>query len=311
MPRRARPLKPLTAAPRPERLQLSSPVLAPMAFSRFCLRYREDCEIHRLRDASGVTRAHWGEVARVNAEVNHAIAPQADDGDVVDETWRVAPTAGACHDYAVTKRHELMQLGWPSRALLLAEVVTRWGEHHLVLVVRTRAGDFVADNLYPSVRPWYAAPYRWVRIQTPENPMYWSTVEADPKSISEPALASASLEDRDDVLVAADATEIAMADEQRDATDAILSLEAPTQRYAFDDSVVVGSFALAGPEAIAPATPAPAFAPADERLDADAAGGRLVDAAPTNTRAAVALVSRSNGDIAPDPFGYGSLIWTN
>ena len=53
------------AAPRPERLQLSSPVLAPMAFSRFCLRYREDCEIHRLRDASGVTRAHWGEVARV------------------------------------------------------------------------------------------------------------------------------------------------------------------------------------------------------------------------------------------------------
>ena len=46
-----------------------------------------------------------------------------------------------------------MQLGWPSRALLLAEVVTRWGEHHLVLVVRTRTGDFVADNLYPGVRP--------------------------------------------------------------------------------------------------------------------------------------------------------------
>src|SRR5208283_5299095 len=121
-----------------------------------------------------------------------------DDGDVVDETWRVAPAAGACHDYAVTKRHELMQLGWPSRALLLAEVVTGWGEHHLVLVVRTRAGDFVADNLYPGLRPWYAAPYRWVKIQTPENPMYWSTVEVEPTTTAEPSLASASDRGSDD-----------------------------------------------------------------------------------------------------------------
>jgi predicted transglutaminase-like cysteine proteinase len=256
------------AAPRPERLQLSSPVLAPMAFSRFCLRNREECEIHRLRDASGVTGARWGEVSRVNAEVNRAIAPRDDDGDVVDEIWRVAPAAGACHDYAVTKRHELMQMGWPSRALLLAEVVTRWGEHHLVLVVRTRAGDFVADNLYPSVRPWYAAPYRWLRIQTPENPMYWSTVEADPTPTAEPSLASASSEDTENTLVAADAAEIALADQDRDATDVILALEAPNQRYAFDDGLELGSFSLAGPTAVASATaPAAAeFTPADERI---------------------------------------------
>ena len=292
------------AAPPPERLHLSSPVLAPMAFSRFCLGNREDCEIHRLRDASGVTRARWGEVARINAEVNRAIAPQEDDGDVVDETWRVAPAAGACHDYAVTKRHELIQLGWPSRALLLAEVVTRWGEHHLVLVVRTRAGDFVADNLYPSVRPWYAAPYRWLKIQTPENPMYWSTVEADPTTIAGPSLASASGQDPDDTLVAADATEIAIADEERDATDVVLTIEAPTQRYALDDSLELGSFSLAGPAAVASATPAaePEFAPADERLDGAAAA---------TDRAAVALVGRSDGDPAPDPFGYGSLISMN
>ncbi len=303
------------AAPRPERLQLSSPVLAPMAYSRFCLRYREDCQIHRLRDASGVTRARWAEVSRVNAEVNRAIAPQEDDGDVVDETWRVAPAAGACHDYAVTKRHELMKLGWPSRALLLAEVVTRWGEHHLVLVVRTRAGDFVADNLYPGVRPWYAAPYRWVKIQTPENPMYWSTVEVEPTTIAEPSLASASGQDQDDTLVAADATEVAAADEERDATDVIWTLEAPTQRYALDNGLELGSFSLAGPAAVASAVPAaePEFAPADERPEADFAGGRPVDAAAAVTdRATVALVvGRSDGDLAPDPFGYGSLISMN
>jgi predicted transglutaminase-like cysteine proteinase len=304
------------AVPRSERLQLqlSSPVLAPMAYSRFCLHYREDCEIHRLRDAGGVTRARWGEVLKVNAEVNRAIAPQADDGDVVDETWRVAPAAGACHDYAVTKRHELMQLGWPSRALLLAEVVTRWGEHHLVLVVRTRAGDFVADNLYPGVRPWYAVPYRWLRIQTPENPLYWSTVEADPTSIDESSLASTSGQVPDDTLVAADDTEIALADEERDATDVVLTLEAPTQRYALDNGLELGSFSLGGPAAVASAKPAaePEFAPADERHDADVAGARPGDAAAVATdRAAVALVVRSDGDFAPDPFGYGSLISMN
>jgi len=287
-----------------------------MAFSRFCLHNQEDCEIQRLRDARGVTRAHWGEVSRVNAEVNHAIAPQEDDGNVVDETWRVAPAAGACHDYAVTKRHELMQLGWPSRALLLAEVVTRWGEHHLVLVVRTRGGDFVADNLYPSLRPWYAAPYRWVRIQTPENPLYWSTVEADPSSITEPSLASASDQGSDDTLVAADAVEIAAAEQERDATDVVLALEAPTQRYVLDNGLDLGSFSLAGPVAVASATPAaePELAPVDERRDADVAGGRLSDVAaataPAN-RATVASIGRSDGDIAPDPFGYGSLTSMN
>jgi predicted transglutaminase-like cysteine proteinase len=309
------------AAPRPERLQLSSPVLAPMAFSRFCLRYREECEIHRLPDASGVTQARWGEVSRVNAEVNRAIAPQADDGDVVHETWLVAPAAGACHDYAVTKRHELMQLGWPSRALLLAEVVTGWGEHHLVLLVRTRAGDFVADNLYPGVRPWYAAPYRWVKLQTPENPMYWSTVEVEPTTTAEPSLASAPGQDQDDTLVAADATELAVAAEQRDATDAIWTLEAPTVRYALDDGLELGSFSLAGPAAIASATPVavtappaaePQFAPADERRDANFVRGGPVDAAAAaSERAAVAVVGRSDGGLAADPFGYGSLISMN
>ena len=261
------------AAPRPERLQLSSPVLAPMAYSRFCLRYREDCEIHRLREASGVTRARWGEVARVNAEVNRAIAPRADDGDVVDETWRVAPAAGACHDYAVTKRHELMQLGWPSRALLLAEVVTRWGEHHL------RAGGAHARRRFRRRQPLsepaavVRSPLSLAQNPDPENPLYWSTVEADPTSIDEPSLASASGQDPDNTLVAADATEIAIADEERDATDVIFTLEAPTQRYALDNGLELGSFSLAGPAAVASATPAaePKLAPADERPDADAA----------------------------------------
>src|SRR5262249_14849769 len=92
------------------------------------------------------------------------------------EEWIISPRAGDCNDYAVTKRHELLARGWPSRALLLSEVVTTWGEHHLVVVVSAEKGDFVLDNLNNDVRPVTLAGYRWVRAQSPDNPKFWSTV---------------------------------------------------------------------------------------------------------------------------------------
>ena len=67
-------------------------------------------------------------------------------------------------------------MGWPARSLLLGEVVTTWGEHHLVVVVRTNEGDFVLDNLNTKIRRWNQTPYRWVRIQSPNHPMLWSTI---------------------------------------------------------------------------------------------------------------------------------------
>jgi predicted transglutaminase-like cysteine proteinase len=38
------------------------------------------------------------------------------------------------------------------RNLLLSEVVTSWGEHHLVLVIRATGGDLVLDSLFAQVR---------------------------------------------------------------------------------------------------------------------------------------------------------------
>jgi predicted transglutaminase-like cysteine proteinase len=103
-------------------------------------------------------------------------AGPAETGGPGRETWRVARRAGNCHDYAVTKRHELIARGWPSHALIPAEVVTSWGEHHLVLVVRTRDSDLVLDNVSASVRPMAQIRYPWVRAQSPKNPNFWSTV---------------------------------------------------------------------------------------------------------------------------------------
>jgi predicted transglutaminase-like cysteine proteinase len=92
------------------------------------------------------------------------------------EEWLVSPRAGDCNDYAVTKRHKLLALGWPVRSLLLAEVAISSGEHHLVLVVRTMEGDFVLDNLNGNVLPLSQIGYQWVRAQQTGNPKFWSEV---------------------------------------------------------------------------------------------------------------------------------------
>ena len=113
---------------------------------------------------------------RINHQVNRAIIPEPNTQGLAAEKWLISPNAGECHDYAVTKRHELIARGWPARNLLLAEVVVASGEHHLVLVVQTNEGDFVADNLNANIRNWTKSPYQWVRVQSATNPMYWSTV---------------------------------------------------------------------------------------------------------------------------------------
>ena len=161
------------------RIQFTESVLAPMSHTLFCLKHRSDCKVHNIVFRGGplrLTAERWAELARVNADVNHSITPKRDTEWLAGQGWQISPKFGDCNDYAVTKRHKLLAIGWPARDLLLSEVVTSWGEHHLVLVVRTSDGDFVADNLNAGIRSWSKAPYQWVRIQSPGNPTFWSTV---------------------------------------------------------------------------------------------------------------------------------------
>jgi predicted transglutaminase-like cysteine proteinase len=157
----------------------NTPVLAPVAFVRFCARYPEDCKRRSTEvDQAPVplTKARLAELSKVNREVNLSIQPQENRGGVLAEQWLVAPGRGDCNDYAVTKRHELLARGWPSHSLLLAEVVVPSGEHHLVLVVRTRKNDLVLDSLNWNIRPVSQIEYQWVRAQQEENPKFWSTI---------------------------------------------------------------------------------------------------------------------------------------
>lgn len=153
--------------------------LPPMAFTRFCLRYADQCKAQQVVFRGGpvrLTEERWADLKQVNNTVNNAIAPEPNTEGLMAEKWIINPASGDCNDYAVSKRFELLKRGWPARALLLSEVKTASGEGHLILVVRTSMGDFVLDNLTPQIRPWSRAPYRWVRIQTPKNPNYWASL---------------------------------------------------------------------------------------------------------------------------------------
>ncbi len=156
-------------------------VLGPFAYTHFCLRYADDCREHghvfRRPHPIALTESRWKDLVEINQRVNRSITPRAYINDKTYDTWRIAPTHGDCNDYAVTKRHELLARGWPSRSVLLAEVVTTWGQHHLVLIARTDAQDFVLDNLSSNVKPWSKTPYDWVRVESPIYRGIWSTIK--------------------------------------------------------------------------------------------------------------------------------------
>jgi predicted transglutaminase-like cysteine proteinase len=161
-----------------QHIKFETPTLAPMAYTEFCLRYRAECR-PRMTFRGGpvvLTAERWDDLKEVNNSVNQDIAPERNELGLAGETWLISPDRGDCNDYAVTKRHQLVDRGWPARTLLLSEVVTHSGEHHLVLVVRTKSGDLVLDNMTSQIKPWSRVPYRWVRIQQPTSHRLWATI---------------------------------------------------------------------------------------------------------------------------------------
>lgn len=160
----------------------SSPILAPFQHVRFCIRYPADCKSDPTENQRiTLNDENSGLINRVNQDVNASIIPMAKDyGSNLQDGWTISPTMGDCNDYAVTKRHELLQSGLPAKALRLSVVKTASGIGHLVLVVVTNKGDLVLDNLTETIRPWQNTDYHWLKIQSATDARYWYEVkEAD------------------------------------------------------------------------------------------------------------------------------------
>lgn len=150
--------------------------LAPMNFVKFCIKNDAECGtdasermLPPIDDAKAMLR-------QVNNSVNGSIAPMRKPTDPMAANWTIAPSAGDCNDYAVTKRHQLIAMGWPQAALRLAVVRIDGGQGHLVLVARLQDGDVVLDNLSSAVRPWNSLGYEWISMQSGANPRFWVNI---------------------------------------------------------------------------------------------------------------------------------------
>jgi predicted transglutaminase-like cysteine proteinase len=158
----------------------SSATLAPFQHVRFCLRYPADCkpssdETNRIELDPQTMQL----LERVNRDVNLAIIPTVKNyGKDLGDSWTIAPDMGDCNDYAVTKRHDLLESGLPSGALRLSVVKTASGIGHLVLVVATTNGDVVLDNLTAAIRPWQTTEYQWLKIQSASDPRFWNEIRS-------------------------------------------------------------------------------------------------------------------------------------
>ncbi|MEV4609863.1 transglutaminase-like cysteine peptidase [Neorhizobium sp. LMR1-1-1.1] len=161
--------RPLRLAPPNQFITTTTYTLAPFAFVRFCKDNRSNCDVGRGDAEVTLTPTLRAELLRINSTVNRTIVPKNDDDDV----WAQDVTAGDCEDFALTKRHQLIKAGWPTRSLRIAVAKTRAGEGHAVLVVRTSEGDLVLDNRTSAVRTWNQTDLNWIKIQSGDNPRLW------------------------------------------------------------------------------------------------------------------------------------------
>jgi predicted transglutaminase-like cysteine proteinase len=152
--------------------------VAPRGFIGFCLRYQGECKSAAPAPvAVDLTEDGERQLEFVQAKVNRLVRPRANP----DHVWDY-PTDGYgdCNKYAIAKRAELIALGWPRAALLLAAAMTEDGEGHLVLVVATSKGDLVLDNRQRHIVEWRDLPYRWISRQNPRNLAEWVSIVEQP-----------------------------------------------------------------------------------------------------------------------------------
>ncbi len=170
-------------------LTLGNAVMGPTSFAEFAVRHPEQLAIEGCEPVDLDANPHLrADMMRVNGQVNQDIMWILPSGELV-EHWHVLLANGIpighgdCCSIAATKRAMLLAQGWKPCTLLFAHVVVSdlgyEGQHHLVIVVRTAAGDLVLDNLSPGQAPvWWARNYeRWVAVQSPYAPGQWCELE--------------------------------------------------------------------------------------------------------------------------------------
>lgn len=147
----------------------------PVGHAEFCQHRPDECRANPDPVAAvSLNDGLWQQLLAVNAGINQAIVPVTDQELYqVAEFWTYPNGYGDCEDYALAKRRELINAGWPASTLLMAVVKQANGEGHAVLMVRTDRGDLVLDNQIGTVDLWNQTPYKFIKRQSQANAGQW------------------------------------------------------------------------------------------------------------------------------------------
>jgi predicted transglutaminase-like cysteine proteinase len=168
---------PMTANAAP-RMTTGGDAVAPRGFIGFCFKYRSECQATGSQGASvAMTVDRQQELEYVQQKINRLVRPRANP----EHVWDYPDDGyGDCNKYALAKRRELIALGWPRAALMLAAALTETGEGHLVLIVETSQGEVVLDNRQRHVVDWRDLPYQWLERQSQTDAAVWVRVLPSP-----------------------------------------------------------------------------------------------------------------------------------
>jgi predicted transglutaminase-like cysteine proteinase len=154
----------------------NTPGPVPAGFISFCMRFADQCTAPPNAPAIVIfDSTRWQTLEKINQRINRAIRPLDDQTHYGRaEYWNI-PTDGYgdCEDYALTKRKELMEAGFPEPSLRIALVMTWRNERHAVLTVSSDRGDFVLDNLTDAIVSWDKTGFAWVERQDPNRAWAW------------------------------------------------------------------------------------------------------------------------------------------
>ena len=147
----------------------------PVGHAEFCAARPAECTANNNPVAAmPLTEALWQQLQAVNSHYNQTVVSVTDqDLYQVAEFWTYPNGYGDCEDYALAKRRDLINSGWPASTLLIAVVKQANGEGHAVLMVRTDRGDLVLDNQIGSIDVWNATPYKFIKRQSQADAGKW------------------------------------------------------------------------------------------------------------------------------------------
>ena len=153
--------------------------LPPIGFVQFCARSPDDCKPTGGKPKRlAMSPERWNLLYQVNTYVNGKIAPVSDqDLYGQPEYWAYPSDAGDCEDYLLLKRRYLVNLGFPTDALLITVVLDEKQEGHAVLTVTTADGDYILDNRRNEILRWSDFEYTFLKRQSPRDPRAWVALD--------------------------------------------------------------------------------------------------------------------------------------